>query len=289
MSQKIKTNDLEQGEVSVNLFNERLYNSRKLIISITLIATILSSLYSVLKEPTYETTALVEIGEYNMFYDNATKRAKIAKISAIYTDWEGGLDTLIESQRLLIDDLITLFIHKSQDTSSVSKLTINPIANSLIELTATSNSIKDSEDLIYKISSYIEKKHEDITNTEDQRISNLILDEISYLDSSIIYYKNSLENLQIKKDALMNDMEFSNRIYIYEDRIHLATIQQEKLLDNLELINSRVKTKSKLLTINTMKKQTLAFYTIFGFIFGLTLSIGIVLIISSFKGLKNAN
>ena len=119
MSQKIKTNDLEQGEVSVNLFIERLFNSRKLIIWITLIATILSSLYSVLKEPTYETTALVEIGEYNMFFDNDEKRAKIAQISAIYTDAE-SLDTLIERQRHLIDDLMTVFIHKSQDTSSAS-------------------------------------------------------------------------------------------------------------------------------------------------------------------------
>jgi len=190
MSQKNKSNDLEHGEVSINLFLERLYDSRKLIISITLIVTILSSVFSIIKDTSYESTALVEIGEYNfatkLYYDQNANLPQLDLLDSLFS--------LIESQKSLIDNLKIIFIHKNQEPSSISKLTILPLENKLIRITTISSNVDNSKDLINKMSLYIKKRHEDITSSNDKSISKRIQNEILLADEIIKYQLNKISN-----------------------------------------------------------------------------------------------
>ena len=190
MSQKNKSNDLEHGEVSINLFLERLYDSRKLIISITLIVTILASVFSILKDTSYESTALVEIGEYNfatkLYYDQNANLPQLDLLDSLFS--------LIESQKSLIDNLKIIFIHKNQEPSSISKLTILPLENKLIRITTISSNVDNSKDLINKMSLYIKKRHEDITSSNDKSISKRIQNEILLADEIIKYQLNKISN-----------------------------------------------------------------------------------------------
>tara|TARA_B110000008_G_scaffold195500_1_gene194092 strand:- start:645 stop:1775 length:1131 start_codon:yes stop_codon:yes gene_type:complete len=365
-----------KNEVDANLFMNRLIKSKKLIAFITIFITLIAAIYSIVKTPEFKTTGLIEIGQYNLFFDNDAKIAKIARISAIYTDSE-SLDALIESQRILIDDLKTQFIHKYKETSSVNSLTIIPVQNSLIKVSVTSNSIKDSEDLVYKISSYVHEKHEDTTNNLDQSIKQRILDQLTFAKTSVKHNQNTLRiqrnamldkfltekkgflnkidvlntniniinerlivlenipsssNESIEKQELLIDLELrsqnlseeilrtelelsrigriiselktaegsSNSNLIeeddrlgYEQRVPALILKDSLLIDkltkNLKVLDSRLKTKSQLVRIDTSKSNTFIFYTIFGFIFGLALSIAIVITFHSLRILKTSS
>ena len=56
---------LQEDEIHLKEIFKLLINSKKLIIIITLVITILGAIYSFQKAPVYKSTALIEIGSYD--------------------------------------------------------------------------------------------------------------------------------------------------------------------------------------------------------------------------------
>ena len=82
----------QENDIDLKRVVELLINSKKLIITITLVITTLSVIYNYQRTPEYQANAMVEIGQYYDALDNET--------------------ILIESASDLIQNLKILFIYK---------------------------------------------------------------------------------------------------------------------------------------------------------------------------------
>ena len=60
-------NYLQEDEINLKEIFKLLINSKKLIITITLVITTLGAIYTFQKAPEYKSTALIEIGQYDTF------------------------------------------------------------------------------------------------------------------------------------------------------------------------------------------------------------------------------
>ena len=85
-------NHPQEDEIDVKEIFMLLINSKKLIIVTTLIFTLLGTIYSFQKAPVYQSTALIEIGNYNSDQPN---------------------EKLIEPATSLLQELTINFIHNS--------------------------------------------------------------------------------------------------------------------------------------------------------------------------------
>ena len=126
----------------INLFEivHKLTASKKLIITITLLITILGSIYSYQKVTIYNSGALIEIGKYGQYN----------KI-------------LIEPATTLIQELNINFVHKQNEP-----MKIKSIEDRLVRIDTTSHSSAISEKKINEIIRYIENRHANLQKSNDQ-------------------------------------------------------------------------------------------------------------------------
>ena len=184
-------NYLPEDEIDLKDILKLLINSKKLIISITLIITTLGAIYASQKTPVYKSTALIEIGN-DVFADND----KYNQIP-------------IEPAKSLIKELTINFIYKQQENVSM-----NTIEDRLIRFNTKSNNPEMNIDLLNKIIGYIENRHSNLISKKKKRITNQLTYKIESLDDHIEYnfsalllrISNQIESLNNQIDSLNNQL-----------------------------------------------------------------------------------
>ena len=132
MQNNTPNNYLKEEEINLSEIFKTLFNSKKLIIAITLVITTLGAIYSFQKVPVYKSTALIEIGNYSQI-----EQIEIGNYSQIE-------QILIEPAKTLIQELNINFIHKQKEI-----LKIKPIEDRLIQIASTSPSSVKNINLLF--------------------------------------------------------------------------------------------------------------------------------------------
>ena len=135
----------QENEINLKELIKLLINSKNLIITITLVITTLSVIYTFQRTPEYKSTALVEIGQYDTL-DNE--------------------NILIESASNLIQNLNIRFVYKSKVNND--SLSIKAIEDKLITIQINKPSIELGEKTLYEITRYIENRHSLLQNKISQ-------------------------------------------------------------------------------------------------------------------------
>jgi LPS O-antigen subunit length determinant protein (WzzB/FepE family) len=159
---------LQQDEITLKEMFMLLINSKKLIITITLIITTLGAIYSFQKVPKYESSALIEIGQYDTFEEE---------------------NILLESAPELIQNLNIVFIHKSKDNESLS---IKTIEGKLIKIKIHKFSIEEGKKTLDQIAKYIENRHSLLLSNSTQKAENQLTYKIKSLNNQIEHSKSAL-------------------------------------------------------------------------------------------------
>ena len=141
-------NYLQENVIDLKEIVKLLINSKKLIITITLVITTLGTIYSFQKAPEYKSTALIEIGQYDTFENK---------------------NILLESSSNLIQDLKIVFIHKSFDNKTLS---IKTIEDKLIKIEIHKPSIELGKKTLDEIARYIENRHSLLLSNLTQKAKN---------------------------------------------------------------------------------------------------------------------
>ena len=213
MQQTTKKNYYEEDVIDLKKTVDQLIASRKLIIVITLLFTILASFFEFRPGPpsTFNSTALIEIGQYNFNEQNSF--------------------ALIENAPALIQDLNIVFIHKENDAIRGAQLSIEIIEKRLIKIGTKAPSIEIATNSLNEIISYIQKRHGNMIIDITQRNLNKINLNLEQLNSEIKFYQKLLTGNIIKRIK-----EVSQQLPIVNDKINaLETIIKEDSA-NLELI-----------------------------------------------------
>ena len=203
----------QENEIDLKEVIKLLINSKKLIITITLVITTLSTIYTLGRTPEYQSTALVEIGQYDTL-DNE--------------------NILIESASNLIQNLNILFIYKSKNNESLNIKTIEDKLDfkmrRLIAININKPSIELGVKTLNEITRYIENRHSLLLNKIIQKPISQLAYEIKRLEDQI-----KIANLRI-----------SNRIKITNSTLaSLNEVENLRISNEIDILNNRIPTIDK--------------------------------------------
>tara|TARA_B110000008_G_scaffold14665_1_gene13762 strand:- start:319 stop:1368 length:1050 start_codon:yes stop_codon:yes gene_type:complete len=216
MSQNLMQSPPYEDELDLLKIIKILLESKKLIFLTSLIFFIASIIYSLSLKPSFETSAILEIG---------------------YTELNNGDRELIESPSDLISDLKILIL-KNPDNKFNQKVSMNPLESIAINLETTSSSTEQNEILLTEIISYIDERHSNITVLVTNQKKTEISQKIEIIESEISFIKaKQLDSNQLKRSII------EDRIAKLEYKlpiIYLEISQLEKVIiddtNNLSLL-----------------------------------------------------
>ncbi len=250
---------LQEDEIDLRELFKTLWKYKIFILVFTFVITILSIIYVSLKTPTYQVTALVELGSYktesdqDVIIDNADNLSK--KLTTIFIDLKKNL----ENKNFEITKIVTVkgmknFIEISSEASSNtqaieglneviehiksehSKLLDDVKEKNEFQLKNISLSIKNiEEDKLVNIEKKIELYQQNILNLEEQMVSvTETLKNINKLDPAISALK-LMEKRDISNAIILNK---SNLYDLIEEKENLINIEINKLLDRKKILET---------------------------------------------------
>ena len=228
MQETTKTNHYIEDEIYLKDIFNQLIASKKLIIIITLLSTILAFSYSNSKPPIFKSNALIEIGTYNFVnFDESGGQLNLKANKA-----------LIESAKSLLSEVNIAFVHKRQSEINPDGFTASILEGRLIKIGITTPSIKMGQDFLNEITAYILKRHENIVTTNTQRNINVVNTRLDQINSEIEFNNERLktENERLKT-TLIEDIEAN--IVILNNEINNINAE-------IEFNNERLKTENKI-------------------------------------------
>lgn len=250
---------LQEDEIDLKELFKTLWSYKKFILIFTFIVTVLSIIYVSLKTPTYQVTALVELGSYktesdqDVIIDNADNLSK--KLTTIFID----LRKNVENKDFEITKIVTVkgmknFIEISSEASSNTQAIegLNEVIEHIksehtkllddvkekneFQLKNISLSIKNiEEDRLVNIEKKIELYNQNIVSLEQQMTSvTETLKNINKLDPSISALK-LMEKRDISNAIISNK---SNLYDLIEEKENLINIEINKLLDRKKILET---------------------------------------------------
>ena len=239
-------NYLQEDEIDLKEIFKFLINSKKLIIVTTLIITFLGAIYSFQKTPIYKTTALIEIGNYEL--DEYNQMA-------------------IEPAEALIKELTINFIHKQRE-GNLSKIQFNSIEDRLIQIASASPSSVQSEKLLNVIIGYIENRHSLLLSNYIQKTETELTYKIKNLNNQIKFINTKLYNqIEFTKSALLirnkdekfrisneiesldNQIEFTKSVLLIRNKDEKFRISNEikRLNSTLPSLDTKIESLNKII------------------------------------------
>ena len=265
-------NYYQEDEIDLKELFKVLWLKKNFIIGITAVITLLAGIYAFNKTPTYEATALVEIGNYKNNNNN----------NNVLVD---SVPELVKKLNLLFIDLLK---NEKDREATITSISTVKGTSSFINIKSESTSNKLASNEINKIITYIQNKHQ----TELENILNNRKSKITSIDRQINTIKNKqLELLSNKNDlngneALLNSLQLISMINgelgvqsisgLIKEKTELGLLLNKRNYKNSEVVG-RIITNDY--PIKPKKKLIVAIAFIAGFI----LSIFLVFIMNAFR------
>jgi uncharacterized protein involved in exopolysaccharide biosynthesis len=269
-------NYYQEDEIDLKELFKVLWLKKNFIIGITAVITLLAGIYAFNKTPTYEATALVEIGNYKNNNNNNNNNNNVLVDS---------VPELVKKLNLLFIDLLK---NEKDREATITSISTVKGTSSFINIKSESTSNKLASNEINKIITYIQNKHQ----TELENILNNRKSKITSIDRQINTIKNKqLELLSNKNDlngneALLNSLQLISMINgelgvqsisgLIKEKTELGLLLNKRNYKNSEVVG-RIITNDY--PIKPKKKLIVAIAFIAGFI----LSIFLVFIMNAFR------
>ena len=234
---------LAEGEIDIHSIYKKILESKKLVLSSIIFFTLLGFSMSSLKAPEFKSSAIFEIGEYNLNRD--------LNINNGIKNDQFKLNIMIEPLKIVMKELKIDFIHKKQSSNYV--LSISPIENRIFKIDVLSKSIKDNENLLNKIALYIRTRHRNIVNDNNSRISSDLKNQVKIVNDVINYQekltKNQISSLDFEiifnKDLLLSHIKSEKKqtlidIVDVKKQISMLSDEIESAINN-RLVKSQMK------------------------------------------------
>ena len=238
-------NDLNQSQyvgddIDLKKIFKILLESKKLIISIVLIFTITSFIYSLSLKPSFITSTKLEIG---------------------YFEVDNGDRELIESPSNLISDLKVL-IMKNPDNKFNQNVSMNSFEGKLINLKTTSSSAEQNENLLKEVIRHIDERHSKLVLLITKQKRGEISHEIDLIESKISFnISQNLLNLANVESAI----SFLKENIRANIKIKISKLQSEisKLQSDLPILDQEISQLNQVViedtnNLNLLKSTTLS-------------------------------
>ena len=240
MQQNINQTNQYEDEIDLIEIIQKLIKSKMIIIVTTLIITILTYLYTLQQQPTYQSSVLIEIGHYEL---------------------NDGSVELLEKPFSLTQDLKINLIHKNLD-ENLSSAKIKILEDKLITIDYSSGSAEKNTNVLNKFINYLDIRHSRLANTKYLAKRTVLSDEIDLLSSEIEFQERLLLALNKDKKLQISSQinTLTNQLPIIDRKIsdleQIITEDQE----NLQLLQSDPELLLKRAGINPTLHQVIYSY-----------------------------
>jgi hypothetical protein len=220
-----------------------LMEAKILIVSVILIFTIASIIYSLSLKPSFITSTKLEIG---------------------YVIEGNGDKVLIESASDLISDLKVVLL-KNPDDLFNQEISMNSFENKLIEMETFSNSSKKNAELLTYVKNYIFERHNNISLSLISQSKKSLTKEIDKSQAQINFIKSKISdqnqffekiNKGLSNENIANiSLNFFIENSQYKDQLFEINLRILALREKLENIDNQKKSKTQ--TIQKLKTYTI--------------------------------
>ena len=218
--------EINEG-LSINDIVIILLNSKKIILTITLAITLLTSLFIFSIPQSFNSSALIEIGEHNF-------HRKTSNLPST--------NELIELPGEAIREMEINFQYKKHEFSDHT-LVFTPIADRLARIETITPSIEIGRNYLNQVVSFIIERHKNITNSNLKINLELLENEISGIEESIKFNENQLFSIRDSEFT-----KFKNKFKEIESKLEYLNYEIESSLKNeLKAEKENIKTKIRLL------------------------------------------
>jgi LPS O-antigen subunit length determinant protein (WzzB/FepE family) len=202
-------NEYLDDEIDLIEFLKTLFNSKKLIVIVTLAFSLLAFIYTTQKDLEYKSTVILEVGSYSLL---------------------SGEKKLVEPVSSLIKKLKVNLLFKRQLEINDSALNFKAIEGQLLEIDYTSPSFESNENAIKEAIIFAQENHTEIR----ANIVNSFSEEIADIDNEIEFLKNSMENQQASQK-----LKTTNKIKIIDAEIEFLknSIENQQASQKLKTTN----------------------------------------------------
>ena len=279
MSQNLIQSSPYGDEIDLLKIIKALLESKKLIFLTTLIFIIVSIIYSLSLKPSFETSAILEIG---------------------YVELNNGDRELIESPSDLISDLNILLL-KNPNNRFSQKVSISLIDKKVINLETTSSSGEQNENILNEMIIFIEGRHSRLKKLRVKKNKNKTAFDIETTKAEINHitaklssnyqskYFDIISNLE-KQDQAIENLNVLAKNSEYADQLFSLNQKLKISIQNLENLDSVFYSKTQRIgniETKTIKPETLLIISL-GLIFGFITSIFLALINNFIKNFRES-
>ena len=208
-------NEYLDNEIDLKEIIRTIFNSKKLIIIVTLVCSLLAFIYTTQKEAEYQSNIILEVGSYHLLSgEKKSIEPVLSLIKKLKVD-------LVYKKQLELGDL------KLND----KKLILISIEDQLLKINYTSPSPEFSENVINEAIKFAQESHTEILDNIVSSFSNKIVT----IDSQIEFLNNEIQNQQ--ESQKLNAI---NAINITDAKIEFLnnSIQNQQESQKLNAINA---------------------------------------------------
>lgn len=233
---------LAYEKIDFNILFKILLSSKKLILFATLFITFAGLIYSLQKEASYQSTALVEIGNFN---------------------FNSSQYQIIESPKSLITEVKIRFFYKENNDFNSNSFDLNILQERLLELNYKSTLPETNIKALNRVIKFIDERHSLLLSNKLENNKAEITRKINKLASEIEFYGNedSLQKENQKKELirrineLTNEIDLSIELFKIENkekrfRINSQIPEIDEKIEALEIIISADSKNLELLKTN---------------------------------------
>jgi LPS O-antigen subunit length determinant protein (WzzB/FepE family) len=212
------TNYHQEDEITLIELIKILFASKKLILLITLVFTIASILYSFFLQPSFSSSAKLEIG---------------------YIDMPNGKIEIIEPSSQLISDLKVLMM-KNLDSKFNNELIFKAFEEKIINFSTTSKSLNQNENILNELIRYSIERHNNLAKVTTDQKKDQIHHQIDLIESKRSFLKESLRvDLESKISKLKSNLPLLDQEIGQLNQVILEDSNNLKLLKGATLSAER--------------------------------------------------
>jgi len=319
---EMNNNYIEEDEIDLRELFKTIWDSKILIITITIIITLLAGVYAFTKTPIYEARALIEIGNYKLDNNNNNNNKVLLsnptelsqKLNVIFID---SFKNIKDKESEVVSISVpkkskSMLAVKSEGISN--ELAIKEISTLLLSIQKKDQQILD--DVKFRRELEIKNINSKIDNIKNEEV-NFINDNITLQKKRLNNYKKQLVaiNQNIKKTnnknpalsalLIMQQRDLSSSIFNIDTNIlelknqktTLVTTKINNLIEKRNLIKSMLlpynyknsQIVGKVLTQDHATKPKKKLIIVVAFITGFILSIFLVFFLSFIRSMKEEN
>lgn len=234
---------IQDDEIDLKELFKTLWKRKIFIAIFTLTATLLVAIYSFIKTPIYEATALIEIGEYRL---NSSSKSSVDDVNAL--------------QKKLSVIFVDMERNNKEKISNISNIAVAKGLKNFLEIRSEAISNDKAKKGIVKVVEFIQTEHkkllDDVKKQKELELKNIDLQIADIKTKSVALIDKKLDNNREVLENLQNQLKLVDKNLKKIDSLN-PSLAALKLMEKRDITNDINKLTNQNFDLESKKEELL--------------------------------